>query len=215
MCRARKSSRWHTLERAPLLRRLYLFSHKSKAFLQGVVGKPSLLLGGLGLGVLAQGQLTPRPALEVGALLILSTLFLLSPTLERRKAWLSPRQLLIKALFFFLPLTIGLWCRTLPSLLPSLPLYATSALLFIACKRGKDVKVVDRLNLAPPDPLGKGKGKGAYLNLPRSCPDSSNTTLKPSSIHSLSLQERSQFLPTRRRRRGRMETIRLVRPRNI
>lgn len=137
MCRARKSSRWHTLERAPLLRRLYLFSHKSKAFLQGVVGKPSLLLGGLGLGVLAQGQLTPRPALEVGALLILSTLFLLSPTLERRKAWLSPRQLLIKALLFFLPLTIGLWCRTLPSLLPSLPLYATSALLFLLALEGE------------------------------------------------------------------------------
>jgi hypothetical protein len=49
---------------------------------------------------------------------------------------------------------------------PFAPPYATSALLFIACKRGKDVKVVDRLDLAAPDPLEKGKGKGAYLNLP-------------------------------------------------
>ncbi len=137
MPRARKSSRWHIIERAAILRPLYLFALKSRAFLQGVVGKPSLLLGGLGLGILAQGQLTPRPTLEVGALLIVSTLFLLSLVLDRQKVGLSPRQLLIKALVFLFPLAIGLWCRTIPSLVPSLPLYATSALLFLLAVGGE------------------------------------------------------------------------------
>ncbi|MFQ6001441.1 MAG: ArnT family glycosyltransferase, partial [Anaerolineae bacterium] len=105
------------------------------------MGKPSLLLGGLGLGILAQGQLTPRPTLEVGALLTVSTLFLLSLTLERQKAGLSSRQLLIKALFFFFPLAIGLWCRTLPSLVPSLPLYGLATLLFLLALGGKEENI--------------------------------------------------------------------------
>jgi len=119
-----------------LLRPLYLL--KSRAFLQGVVGKPSLLLEGLGLGVLAQGQLTPRPTLEVGALLTISTLFLLSLALERRRAGLSPRQLLIKALLFFFPLAIGLWWRTLPSFALSLPLYGMATLFFLLSLGGKE-----------------------------------------------------------------------------
>lgn len=136
MSKARKSSRGPSIEGATFLRPLRLFSLKSRAFLQGVVGKPSLLLGGLSLAILAQGQLTPRPTLEAGALLTVSALFLLSLTLERRGAGLSPRQLLIKALFFFLPLAVGLWCRTLSSLLPSLPLYGASALLFLLALGG-------------------------------------------------------------------------------
>ncbi len=137
MPKARKSSGWQGIEGATLLRPLHLFSLKSRAFLQGGVGKLSLLLGGLGLGILAQGQLTPRPTLEIGALLTLSTLFLLTLTLERQKAGLSPRELLIKALFFSLPLAVGLWCRTLPSSAPSLPLYGTAALFFLLALGGE------------------------------------------------------------------------------
>ena len=96
MPRVRKSSRWHIIEEAALLRPLYLFPLKSRAFLPGVVGKPSLLLGAW--GSYAQDQLTPRPTLEVGALLTLFTLFLLISYLDRQKAGLSLRKLLIKAL---------------------------------------------------------------------------------------------------------------------
>lgn len=131
MPRARKSSKWHIIEEVPFLRPLYLFSLKSKAFLQEVVGRPSLLLGGLAVGILAQGQLTPRPTLEVGALLTVSTLFLLFLILEGQKAGLSPRQLLIKALFFLFLLAIGGWCRRPSSLVPSLLLYGAAALLFL------------------------------------------------------------------------------------
>lgn len=134
------------LEGAPLLRPLYLLSLKSRAFLQGVVGKPSLLLGAWELSPIR--KLTPRPILELGALLTVSTLFLLSLTLERRRAGLSPRQLLIKAFLFFFPLAIGLWCRTLSSLAPSLPLYGIATLLFLLALagEGENVQEVDLLN---------------------------------------------------------------------
>ncbi len=117
---------------------LYPFNLKSRAFLQGVVGKPSLLLGGLGLAVLAQGQLTPRPTLERGALLTVSTLFLLSLILERQKGGLSPHQLLIKALFFSLPLAVAIRYRTPQSLSHSLPLYGIAILFFLFALGGEE-----------------------------------------------------------------------------
>ena len=105
------------------------------------MGKPSLLLGGLGLAILAQGQLTPRPALEVGALLTVSTLFLLSLILDRQKAGLSPRQLLIRALFFSFPLAIGIRYRTPPSLAHALPLYGIATLLFLLALEGEEENI--------------------------------------------------------------------------
>lgn len=120
---------------APLLRSFYL---KSRAFLQEVVGKPSFLLGGLGLAVLAQGQLTPRPTLERGALLTVSTLFLLSLILEGLKGGLSPRRLLTTALFFSLPLAVGIRYRTSPSLSHSFPLYGLAILFFLFALKGEE-----------------------------------------------------------------------------